>query len=94
MTTWTTTLPDAELPFACDRCGKPADTVHFVPWVTTCEEVLFACPGHDAGGYWVRLAELFRKPERWADHIGRKRGGATALALLDARLYALRQDAA
>ena len=29
-----------------DLCGEQADTLHLLPYVTECEAVVLACPGH------------------------------------------------
>lgn len=79
----------------CDLCGKPANTVHFVPWVDRVGEVVFACRRHDAQGYWTELTRLDSGPPDWRnpsrkytmrDHIATKEGGAYALKRLDERL--------
>lgn len=72
--------------FKCDLCGQRGDTFHFVPGISSPDcEVVFACPRHDAGGYWVRLVEWFDKSEFWDKHIAEKYGGREALRKLDER---------
>jgi hypothetical protein len=62
----------AEL-FRCDLCGDPADTLHLWPWCDRrCEAVLFACPRHDAGGYWLRLDEFLDERDEWTRHLADK----------------------
>ena len=73
----------------CDLCGDEADTLHFLteggyPKVETegdweGVEVAFACPKHDAGGYWVHLDRWYDQAERFPDHIREKSWGAAAL---------------
>lgn len=92
MATWRVTTDDKDLNYRCDLCGKPADTVHFVKWITKCEEVLFACPDHDAGGYWTTLKRWFDPKERFPEHIADKGPeGLDALALLAERIDSLRK---
>jgi hypothetical protein len=74
----------------CDLCGAPADTLHFVPWVTRCEQVIFACPAHCPvpEGYWVELRRWFGKNDiDWREHITEKQNGWKALCVLDARFW-------
>jgi hypothetical protein len=94
-TTWRTTKPDRELDFRCDcpGCDKPANTVHFLPWVTECEEVAFACTDHDPGGYWTEISTFWDPSERFPDHVAKKVGGDRALALLADRVDVLRRVA-
>ena len=87
---WRTTAPVAELPYVCDLCGEPADSVHFLPWVTRAEHIAFACPNHDPGGYWLRLRVLFADKRAMLSHIGGKNGGDHALALLAERIDGIR----
>ncbi len=89
--TWRTTKHDRDLDYRCDLCGKAADTIHFLPGVTGCEEVLFACRDHDPGGYWVAIKEWFDGEERWVEHVMAKGGGWRSLGLLAARIDALRR---
>lgn len=79
----------------CDLCGAKADTVHFVPYIIGCHDVLFACPPHDPGGYWLTTADFddgppdFRDPSRLytsRSHILAKNDGWLALVLLLERL--------
>jgi hypothetical protein len=89
--TWRTLKPAKDLDFRCDLCGKPADTLHFVPWVGQTEKVVFACPTHDAGGYWVELARWFDPAQAFPQHIADKDGGLESVALLEARIEELRR---
>lgn len=92
MTTWRTTKSTSELDFRCDHCGEKANTLHFVPWVggLDTEEVLFACPKHDPGGYWVTFTRWFDPREDFPHHVWQKQGGPEALALLEQRIDQLR----
>jgi hypothetical protein len=76
----------------CDRCGQPATTAHFVPWVNDAERVEFACPDCDPDGYWFEVDNHTGLPtDRDAlHHIAEKRDGAYAVALLCARVAELR----
>jgi hypothetical protein len=100
MTVWTTTTPAKDLDYRCDLCGEPADALHFVPWVMDCEEVLFSCSKHDAGGYWVEFKHWFDPEERFPRHVAQKGerddpgNGGHALFLLGVRQDALRVEAA
>ncbi len=67
MTTWRSTKPDSKLDYRCDLCGEPANTIHFVPWSGQCDEVLFACPDHDPGGYWLDLDRFWTNEMQ--DHL-------------------------
>ena len=90
----------------CDHCGKPADSIHFVPWVVDCKKVLFVCPDHDPipEGYWVEVARWFGEPRAdWYEHIGNKqagpdhdwkRDGGYALALLADRFFDIQRQLA
>lgn len=66
----------------CDECGKPANTVHFVPWATNadCERCVFCCPDHDADGYWLPVP--MKEPS--LAHLAGK--GWKAVALLAERM--------
>lgn len=84
--------PDAEpknrrlVRAACDLCTHRADTVHFVPWISRCHEVLFACSAHDPGGYWA-LIETFDVGEYTTrQHLETKYDAWLPLALLTERL--------
>lgn len=74
--------------YRCDLCGEQADTIHFVPWVKTPKQALFACPEHDPGGYWFRLKEWMNEADRkrWIEHLDGKTDGPEALALLFDRM--------
>lgn len=87
---WRTTTPVAALPYTCDLCGSPADSAHFLPWITRVSAVAFACPEHDPGGYWVRLRELFTDGRDLVRHISDKDDGDLALSLLAERIDGLR----
>lgn len=96
MTTWMATTAERDLDYRCDFCGEKADALHFVPWIgpegtrTATREVLFSCPEHDAGGYWVALSRWFDPRERFDEHVERKAGGLEALALYSERVYRMR----
>lgn len=91
--TWRTTKGVRNLDYRCDApgCTAMGNTIHFVPWVTECEAVLFACPDHDPGGYWTELERWFDPSERFPQHVAGKPGSEHALSLLDARIDALRR---
>lgn len=91
--TWRTTKPDKDLDYRCDLCGKPADTLHFIPWVggLKTEKVVFACWQHYPGGYWMELSRWFDPSERFPEHVAGKDGGEESLAMLAARLDELRR---
>jgi len=67
-----------EVVILCDFCDQPADTIHFVPWVTDeqprCRrQIRAACSRHsDIGGYPLGLEQLARAPWRFAVHLGTK----------------------
>jgi hypothetical protein len=59
--------------FRCDLCGEQADTVHLVPWCgVECEHVLFACPRHDPGGYWLSVCDWLADRDDWQRHLEEK----------------------
>lgn len=93
MADWRTTKQDSELDIRCDLCRKPADTIHWVPWVggRAPEKVLFACPDHDPGGYWLDLKRWFNPSERLQEHVAKKAKGDIAIALYEARINELRR---
>ena len=41
------TRPVEKKDLHCDHCGKPANSIDFVPYVIDCKKVLFACPDHE-----------------------------------------------
>lgn len=84
--TWRSTTPDEKLDYRCDLCGAPADTLHFVPGVCGTREVLFACPKHDAGGYWIHLKRWFDPKERFVEHVMKKQNSEAGLVLLADRI--------
>jgi hypothetical protein len=61
----------------CDTCGKPADTIHFLPWCVTngrAERRLeAACRNHDPGGYWLEVKDLAERMGDWLAHLATKR---------------------
>lgn len=73
--TWHELRPLSAALFRCDLCGAAADSIHLVPRPDAgCEHALFACPGHDPGGYWFPLAEWLddEQREEWMRHLGEK----------------------
>jgi hypothetical protein len=79
----------------CDMCGAQADTLHFVPYITECELVVFACPAHDPEpeGYWTTLDRWFTEAD-WLAHIREKQNGSMALACLYTRFHQLKRELA
>lgn len=88
----------------CDHCGKQADRIHFVPWVTRCEAVVFSCREHCAvpDGYAFEASRWFSEDD-WVEHIRAKRDGPDrnwvadgghALALLGVRFAQIQEDLA
>ncbi len=52
----------------CGCCGERADTVHFLPWATDdVERVEFACPRHDADGYFCDIESMWTGPADFRD---------------------------
>lgn len=90
--TWRATAPDDQLDYRCDLCGAPADTLHFLPYITSCEAVLFACPDHDPGGYWTRISRL--AGGALYEHLMGYHGIEQALGLLGERQDAIRRQMA
>jgi hypothetical protein len=73
--TWHAIVPLTADLFRCDfpDCGEQADTIHLLPWCgNNCEQVLFACAFHDAGGYWLRVDEWIDDREFWVRHLDEK----------------------
>src|SRR5262245_14511333 len=72
---WRELRPLTDDLFRCDApgCGDQADTIHLVPWCDhACEQVLFACGGHDPGGYWFAVSDLLEERDRWLRHLADK----------------------
>lgn len=44
-------------------------------------KIVAACPGHDPGGYWLKIDDLNRDPAGWINHLREKRGPAHAVLL-------------
>jgi hypothetical protein len=103
---WRVTREVEKQDIRCDLCGAPADTLHFVPYVIECEQVIFACPGHAPvpEGYWLDLDRWFGpEGEQLHDHVARKggethyeagTGGDHSLALLYDRFFAIKCELA
>src|SRR4051812_28502933 len=84
---WRVTREPRAEDILCDLCGEQTDTLHFVPYVKPCEQVVFACPAHCPmpQGYMVEIDRWFRDGwQHWADHIGPKYNdeGYYAIAVL------------
>src|SRR4051794_34687040 len=97
--TWRRTELTREL-IRCDLCGKRADTVHFVtdggyPGTGSNDEeveAVFACPQHDAGGYYMDLDRWFNSKEAVPEHIAEKTWGRAALAAIGGRFDKMVRD--
>ena len=91
---WKVTREVVASDLKCDLCGKQADSLHFIPYVIECKQVVFACPDHCPvpEGYWVSLERWFSEPD-WYDHIGPKGNGQgwDALGLLSDRFNAIKR---
>jgi hypothetical protein len=73
--TWHELRPLTAALFGCDfpDCGEQADTIHLVPWCDReCEQVLFACPRHDAGGYCIEVESYLEEWIDWKQHLAEK----------------------
>jgi hypothetical protein len=90
--------------FACDSCGRSADTVHFWPELPP-SAILFACAwaACQPGGHAIAIPDLFAGPpdprapgRRWTglDALRERPGGEQAASLLRVRLEQLRRGVA
>lgn len=61
----------------CDKCGKTAVTIHFIPWVVTNgraeRRIKAACRKHPAGGYDIPIDELAAEMGGLLAHLSHKR---------------------
>jgi len=78
-------------------CGKPADTIHFLPWITVRrnerQHIIAACRHHDPGGYWLRISDLNESPDRWINHLRESKSGPAHKMLLSWIVKHLGHDA-
>jgi hypothetical protein len=66
----------------CDAegCRQEADAIHFTRWIVGIgptegpDEIQAACPDHDPGGYWIKIADLRDDPLALLTHLAVKRG--------------------
>jgi hypothetical protein len=82
--TWSYTRGTPEM-LRCDLCGEQADTIH-ICFDDDNIEVVFACPAHDPGGYWIEVQRWFAETLDWINHLGEKDWGFEAIRKLAVRL--------
>lgn len=89
--TWRRTSPVTPDQLKCDLCLEPANTVHWLPYADDeATQVLFACPSHDPGGYWLPVTEVLRNDgiidRDTAKHIDGKGERGVAMSMFWERL--------
>lgn len=86
----------------CDLCRERADTAHFhtdggYPKVGGNDdrvEVVFACPKHDADGYWIALDDWFNPDRDVSNKIEAKTWGRAGVEAINVRFARILRDAA